>query len=205
MKTTAVLILTAIVLTLPVTTQGQELQTTVLDFEQVPPPSSTSQLFGFVQTPYHEDGFVIESQPGLFIRSVHPSQFYAGSTAVFNDYRDDLTTLREGNGRPFRLVSVRLSRLLNNDSTIYFTGLTSSGEFVRTSFFRPSQSQRALTTEFFPSGFNDLLEVRWEQGLPGQTSGSMQVDDFTLIVVPEPSICPLLLLAMFSGNLFRKR
>lgn len=207
MKNTAVLILTTAALPMLMTAQGQAVQMAVLDFEQLSTsPPDMGQLFGFVHTPYYEDGFVIESQPGSFLRSIHPpSHFYAGSIAVFNDYLHDSTTLREGNGRPFQLVSIRLSRLVNSDVTLFFTGLTSSGAIVTTSFFRDGLSDIALTTEFFPPSFNNLLEVRWEQDHPGQSSGAMQVDDLTLIFIPEPSSCLLLLLAMLSGNFCRRR
>lgn len=192
MKNTCILSLATLLLAMPMTTQGQS---TVFDFEHLA-SSPPSGLFGFVDTPFHQDGFVLDAQPGSFLRSIHPTQFggqpsrfFAGSIAVFNDYLDDSTSLREENVRPFRLESVALSRVVNNDVTLNFTGLTDSGDTVTTSFFRDGLSENILTTEFFPPNFTDLVEVRWEQ-----EGGSMQFDDLTVTVVPEPTTCFMLLL-----------
>jgi hypothetical protein len=162
----------------------------VIDFDQLSgSPPRVNELFGDVDDPYREDGFLLTT-PESALRSIHPSSFYAGSIAVFNEYLDGVTILRAEDNRPFGMISAKFSRLTNNsDVTSEFTGVTRLGQLVTANFTRLRFSPLTLTTEFFPPSFSEVIEVRWIE--PGP-SNAMQVDDLTMSIVPEPSAVVLL-------------
>lgn len=180
--------------------------TVTLDFESL---AHDDDLVSDVGHLYQEDGFVLENA-GFFPFATYGAQavdwdsspVFTGSTALFNDNDDALTTLSLLSGGVFDLVSIDLAELFVATGVAYrvaFTGITAALGTV-TQEFTLDGIFGAETFTFDP-GFTNLTSVSWTN-----TADYHQFDNIQVSSVPEPQTLSLMLLGLgLMGTLARRK
>jgi PEP-CTERM motif len=174
---------------------------TVVTFESLAQPGIDFQSVG---TSYSEAGFTFASGNilGFVAAETGNTDSFFGSTALFENAPNAITTLTESGGAAFTLDSIDLAPALTAfpaDATITFSGALSGGGTVSQSF---TLNNSYLFQTFFFSGFTNLLSVSWSQNYAFH-----QFDNVVLnSTVPEPGALALVALGLVGmAGLRRKR
>jgi hypothetical protein len=142
---------------------------------------------------YTESGFTLSDLTGI---SPQPfavwgtrSPFYAGSTALINNFSGGITRLTQVGGGAFNLSSIDLTDIGGNFSTtVSFTGRRADTSTVTQSFTTDAITRTLQTFNF--SDFTNLVAVDWGTSRDAQ---SFQFDNINVsavgsntTAVPEP-------------------
>jgi hypothetical protein len=151
----------------------------VIDFQSLEHIDHANTFYG---TDYAEDGFSITGN--LWTFGTLASR-YTGSTAMYNNSRNGITTLTQTNGNPFSMQLIDLAELNSSlVADVAFTGALSGGGNV-TQTFTIDGNAFGAETFLFSSLWANLTQVTWTQ-----TSPFHQFDNITLnapSAVPVPA------------------
>jgi hypothetical protein len=136
-----------------------------LEFEKLARADGASHPWG---THYRESGFQLDTKAdnGFYTFGSQSSR-WPGSTALFNNAVDDVTTLRTIDQRQFALRSIDIAALNGNDKvSVKFVGTNFAGDKVTQTFKTSGNGQRLETFYFDPAKFKRLKKVEWTQDSP---------------------------------------
>ncbi|MFZ5828742.1 MAG: hypothetical protein ACOY3P_01575, partial [Planctomycetota bacterium] len=144
---------------------------------------------------YVEDGFRLSTNSDSFYRYGTSAVQYSGSTALVNNGGNAFTTLTSVDGSAFAVTSINLAKLTTSQSNgnVTFTG-ERSGVVVATQTFTFLGSSFAQQMFNFPSSFNNVTSVSWQQVSPFHQFDNIVVDAAVPLPIPEP-----LSLAIWGG------
>jgi hypothetical protein len=141
------------------------------------------------------------------------SQFYPGSTALFNNNRYGTTRLTQVGGGAFNLSSIDLTDLAGNTSTtVLFTGRKTDGSNVSQSFTTDAITTTLQTFNF--TNFTNLIRVDWND--LDRSGNFAQFDNINVsavsgttnnntTAVPEPLTVLGAILGMGSGIAMKRK
>jgi hypothetical protein len=170
----------------------------VIDFEEL----AVSGAVGDVANGYTTQGFTFTStlsvpewQGEAFAVWGSSSIFYAGSTALFNNFDAEKTTMTMGGGA-FNATSIDLTSLfLDSGSSINFTGTRANNTTV-TNILTITDPVAFQTFNF--TGMTNIVKLSWDQFDPYH-----QFDNINVSAVPEPA--SLAALALGGLALIRRK
>lgn len=140
------------------------LAVTVIDFESLETPGASETVVGLS---YMEDGFQLTSgRFGFESPQTENPNWFAGSTALYDNTIDGRIQLVATDGGVFDLTSIDLSRAsltIDGGAIVRFTGTKADSSTVSQSF--TVGFDLAFDTFSF-SGFEDLVSVSWFQERP---------------------------------------
>ncbi len=144
----------------------------VLDFESL---ASSTDSFVYPGGPtYSEDGYILTNlsydggASGFTAPGSSNSEYYAGSTALYNSYIDGVTELRAADGSVFNMLSIDISEFNTFHGngvprTVTFTGEISGGGTVEETFV----TDGVFGSETFAfSNFMNLTSATWTNSDP---------------------------------------
>ncbi|MBK8018869.1 MAG: hypothetical protein IPK20_20630 [Betaproteobacteria bacterium] len=153
----------------------------VIDFE-----SLTHAGLDVVAIPvYQEDGFRFSSDVDPVLADAAFSIWgtggigFNGSTALFNTFEGQTTTMQSVDASPFSLQSITVGPMIEGlAGTLTFVGeLAGGGEVTQNFTFGPALLPQVLT---FGTGFAGLSRVMWLQG------NALEAHQFDNLVVNQP-------------------
>ena len=170
---------------------------TVIDFEELAVTNGwmqnvadgyTSQGYVFTSSFSRNDSFAVWATD-------NSSGFYPGSTALFNKYAGERTTLKRTDLGAFDMASIELCNVWRSTITqsIRFTGTRADASTVTNTF---TLTDPANLHTFAFSGMTAIVKLEWDQLSPFN-----QFDNVT--IVPEPA--SLAMLALGGLALLRRR
>ncbi|MBS1700659.1 MAG: PEP-CTERM sorting domain-containing protein [Armatimonadetes bacterium] len=156
---------------------------TVINFESL---ADTGNTVSWVADGYTESGFMFNSSdhigsPSAFAAWDTDSSHFPGSTSLFNNFADSVTTMTMVGGGPFDVNSIDLACVYLDGSTqaVTFTGTRPDLSTDVESF--DLTNPNVLTTFNF-SGMTGIDKLEWAQSAPFH-----QFDNIVINSVPEPA------------------
>lgn len=172
---------------------------TIIDFESLVSPTTTTM------PSYSEDGFDFTSGTAgstTFAAWGTTDINFAGSTALFNNFINETTSLTAAGGGAFSLDSIDLSEVYNqssyNATSVVFDAVLAGGGSA--SFTADLDLSFGFETFNFGGLFSNVVSVSWNQ-----TPDFHQFDNLNINTVPEPSLFALLSLGLFGIGVARRK
>lgn len=176
------------------TTQAQ-----TIDFEALRVDGTSDTFMG---PTYTEDGFTLTTSGSSGYGSANNASVrYAGSTSLFDNGVNGMSTLTRIGGGAFNVTSIDLVSLNglggNTSGTATFTGFFSGGGSITQSFTYGTVDLANHTgfQTFFFNGFTNITSLQFQQ-----TSPFFQFDNIVLngniTAMPEPATMLLLIISM---------
>jgi hypothetical protein len=151
--------------------------TVVMDFDHLLTPNTLN----YFSSPYLEDGLRLVNSNTISSWFIHLG-FDNGHKSFMNQTVGDPNTLTAEGGVPFKLVSIRLYPVVGAFNTqVTFTGNLLGGGTVTQTFSTGSSTAGQLAV--FPSNFQGLTSVNWEQSANGHL-----FDDITVTLPAKLSV-----------------